>query len=486
MPATKTSAPRAFSVKALESLGAARLAEVLFALGTSDPAIKRRLRLELAGKAGVADISREIQKRLATLAKSTSFLEWNRLKPLSDDLSAHHRAIVDVVAKSDPKQALDLLWRFMDLADPTFARCDDSSGRLGAVFAAASADLPRLAALAEIDPLDLADRVFVAVRGDSYGQCDGLIANMAGALGPSGLASLKQSFLDWEKDASQKPPPSQRRVVGYGMDGPIYADTLEVARRDRTIKSALRAIADAEDDADGFVAQYDAEARRVPRIAVEIAARLLKVGRADDALRALDAVDPKRLAGGAFEWRRVRLDVLDALGRVDDAQSFRWASFADTLDHRHLRAFLKGLPDFEDVEAEDRAMALARGAQNVHQALAFFLDWPALDRANDLVLARFDELNGDYYELLAPAAEALDQRHPLAATLVWRAMIDFTLMSGRSKRYPHAARHLADCAANAGRIPDFGSHLTHQDYRLKLKTEHGRKTGFWQYVRSEG
>ncbi|HEY2661805.1 MAG TPA: hypothetical protein VGI79_18945 [Caulobacteraceae bacterium] len=477
MPAAKTP-----TVKNLEALGAARLAELLIAIGAGDPAIKRRLRLELAGQAGAADAAREIQKRLSTLAKSTSYIEWNRIKPLSDDLTAHHRAIVDVVAKADPRQALDLLWRFMELVDPIMSRCDDSNGRLASLFRSAAEYLAPLAVAAEVGPDELARNVFGALHGNGYGQFDDLIADMAGALGPSGLASLKQRFVDWGKEAPEQPAQHERRIVGYGAGGPLYADQLEASHRDYTIQSALRDIADAEDDVDGFIAQHGAEARRAPAIAVEIAGRLLKAGRADEALAALEAVDRKRLGWAAFDWQQGRLDALDALGRIDDAQAFRWTCFAETLESRHLRAHLKALPDFDDIEAEERAMALALGFPDVHGALNFLIAWPALDRANALILARFDELNGDFYELLAPASEALDVRYPLAATLIRRAMIDFTLTAARSKRYPHAARHLADCGADAVRIDDFGQHPTHEDYQLKLKTEHGRKVAFWQSV----
>jgi hypothetical protein len=38
------------------------------------------------------------------------------------------------------------------------------------------------------------------------------------------------------------------------------------------------------------------------------------------------------------------------------------------------------------------------------------------------VLQRFDELDGDHYEILTRAAEALAGKHPLAATLVLRVI----------------------------------------------------------------
>lgn len=101
---------------------------------------------------------------------------------------------------------------------------------------------------------------------------------------------------------------------------------------------------------------------------------------------------------------------------------------------------------------------------DVHQALAFLVAWPDLRRASELVLGRARELNGDLYELLSPAAEALVARHPLAATVVRRAMIDFTLGTARSSRYKHAARHLCQCRVEAARIEDFGAVPNHSTY----------------------
>jgi hypothetical protein len=81
-------------------------------------------------------------------------------------------------------------------------------------------------------------------------------------------------------------------------------------------------------------------------------------------------------------------------------------------------------------------------------AISFLVDWPALDRAAQVVLARADELDGDNYIMLSHGAEALDARYPLAATLLRRAMVEDTLKGAKSTRYRHAARHLAECQAS--------------------------------------
>jgi hypothetical protein len=108
----------------LEALGAARLAELLIEISQGNAIAQRRLRLELAGADSPAELAREIRKRLATIARSRSFVDWQNRKSLADDLEAQRRAITDQVAKRMPSEGLDLMWRFLELAKSVFGRSD--------------------------------------------------------------------------------------------------------------------------------------------------------------------------------------------------------------------------------------------------------------------------------------------------------------------------------------------------------------------------
>jgi hypothetical protein len=101
------------------------------------------------------------------------------------------------------------------------------------------------------------------------------------------------------------------------------------------------------------------------------------------------------------------------------------------------------------------------------------------ERLAAMVLSRHAKPDGDQYEILSATADALETKRPLAATLALRAMIDFALKEGRTKRYPHAARHLAACGDLAKRMADFAPHPDHDAHIAALKAKHGRKTGFW-------
>jgi hypothetical protein len=79
---------------------------------------------------------------------------------------------------------------------------------------------------------------------------------------------------------------------------------------------------------------------------------------------------------------------------------------------------------------------------------------------------------------LVEAATA--NRRWLAATIIWRALLDAILTRGYAKAYAHAARYFRALRAAAPQIEDFHGHPTHADYERSLRMAHGRKTSFWQ------
>ena len=242
---------------------------------------------------------------------------------------------------------------------------------------------------------------------------------------------------------------------------------------------ALEQIADVEGDADAYIDQQSDLERKAPQVAAEIARRLLEAGRVEEAWEAINAPDEKDRGWIPYEWEATRISVMQAMGQTEVARDFMWAYYARSLNADHLRAWLGGLPDFEDVEAETRALEHALGFESFTKALHFLMTWPAIEQAAVLIINRATEIDGHHYELLGPASDALEDRHPLAATLLKRGLIDFALQNSRVKRYRHAARHLRECKNLAARIDDFEQFETHETYLGGLEQSHGKKTSFW-------
>jgi hypothetical protein len=399
----------------LVRLGAERLADILLDLADEQPAIKRRLRLELAGEAGGETVAAEVGKRITALRSAKSFIDCQKRPEFVRDLNLARTAIAERVGKTRPDLALELMWRFMDLAGPVLNRVDDSSGSVGDVFRAACEDLGALAARARPDPQALAGRVFAAIVGNEYGEFDRLVRVAFPALGEAGVAALRARLAA----ALQERPATDRYDA-----------------RAAALRRALRDLADGGGDVDAYVALVPAGERKHPAVAAGIGRRLLAVGRAAEAIAALEAAAPRRRAGRGdpeddlyvlgwegpeAEWEGTYLDALEAVGRAEEAQRLRWAAFEERLSVERLRAHLKALPDFEDVAAEERAMEHALRFRGFPAALHFFHAWPEPRGAARLVLERHAEIDGNLYHLLDPAARWLEDGHPLAATLLRRA-----------------------------------------------------------------
>jgi hypothetical protein len=263
------------------------------------------------------------------------------------------------------------------------------------------------------------------------------------------------------------------------------------------LRSALQNIADAQADVDAYITLVPEQDRSRPRIGAKIGRRLLAAGRTTEALAALENARPQQRTpnaryhdnlylvgyGDDGAWEEVYIEALEATGQVEQAQRLRWAAFEERLSATQLRAYLKKLPDFEDVAAEERAMKHALGFRSFPTALDFLRAWPDQPRAASLVLTRAAEIDGGLYYLLDPAAQLIEAKHPLAATILRRAMIEDTLAGAKSSRYKHAARHLLECLSLAPGIGDFGTFETHETFASRLHAKHGRKISFWARVK---
>ena len=463
---------RKLRIETLTKLGARKLAELLIAEAAGNRRLRQTLNLATSIQDGPAALGAILRRRLVTLSKSRSMLPYDKGRELIAELDGLRMTIIETIAAEDSLLASELLWEFLDLHPSTLERVDDSSGRIGSLFRMACDDLGPLAQQARIEPEALAATVFEKVTNNSYGIYDDLVVSLAAALGQKGRAALQGLLLQRRQQYLTE---GKRAEIAAGR----YDFTLSC------LSLALRDIAECEGDADAFIDTYQSRDLTNPHFASEIALQLLRSGRGQEALAYLDRATPsaENRHFGQTEWTDARIAVLDALQRVEEAQRLRLAFFQAQLSPSHLRAYLDRLPDFDDVEAEDRALDFVAGHTDVHAALAFLVWWPALERSARLVRLRISDIDGDRYELLDPAAVALESKYPLAAVLLRRALIEVTLQKGRATRYKHAARHVCEIDSLNVRIKDYAGFETHEQFVARLLRTHPRKTGFWSLLR---
>jgi hypothetical protein len=534
------------NAKNLEALGTARLAALLLQHTEGNAAARRALRLALAEQRGPLEMAQEVRKRLAAVERSSSWLDQKRRDALLADLDRQRQAIAGPIAAHDPDLAVELLWRFLDLASSLQDRCDCSDEGELPLFHQASADLGQVACRAKGSTAVLAEQVAAALLENEGGEVDHLIEHLKEALKPEGLEQLRQIMeakrpprrsdakqadaedanFDGEEDEDEDEADGDGSIGTAYFDGRDWlvdeddfgadfepdfdsdddeADDDEAEYeaddddpdldpnphdRGQTVRLAMLAIADALGDAEAYLAEYrdhEPTALKRPLVAARVAQRLTAAGRAEEALALLDAAQPlpHQTPPGHGPWIDARIAALDQLKRGEEAQQLRWKFALLRLSNQHLRDHLKRLPAFEDGEAQERALDLVLEHPYLGSALEFLHHWPDRRRCASLILARPAELDHADEKVLSAVAEALEVDQPLAATFCLRAMIESILENARSNRYRHAVRHLASCRRLAGAIGVWGAIPDHNTYLSELLYAYGHRAGFMNQLDSD-
>lgn len=78
----------------------------------------------------------------------------------------------------------------------------------------------------------------------------------------------------------------------------------------------------------------------------------------------------------------------------------------------------------------------------------------------------------------------LQNTDPIAATLLYRKMIEPVLDETKSKYYNYAAKDLVTCGVLNFKIANWGTLQNHEEYLKAIEIKHKRKVSFWAEYKS--
>lgn len=443
---------------AIESLGARRLADLLIRHARHDVALREDLRLALLAVGPADRLTSHLTDAIQAIEADPRDHDGLESAGLAATLDRLRASIVADLSPRAPQAAADLLERLLRLDGGVLDRCDDPDGLIADVFRHTLADCGRSWLSLPPQPLQaLAERVFDLFAENNHGVRDDVVPAFKDALGPVGLDALEGLI---------------RHRLGALSDDPGNGREAELVR-------ALIEIADARGDLESFLALHELAGTEADAIA-DICERLVAAGRLEEAL---ERTERTKLP----DWRRsdldrLRIDILDRLGRAREAQALRRDLFARSLSPTVLDTYLAALPDAERPAALDDAIALARGHADVHGALDLLVRLD-LDAAAALVSDRVPDLNPQIYRVLRPAAEQLAESHPLAAVLLFRHLAAFVLDQGQSVAYGYAVKDLAAAERLSGAVTEWMGHPPADLHRRQLVAKHRQKRAFWERMR---
>jgi len=182
--------------------------------------------------------------------------------------------------------------------------------------------------------------------------------------------------------------------------------------------------------------------------------------------------------------RHARLDLLDrAYGQLGDTprrievRRERYRLSPSLAAYRHLEALLDDRSR-EALQAEIRIQACQ--IPDPVTAAQLMLETGRGPLAQLLLLNYAKALAGETLHMIALAEQAEQQGYPLAATVVWRALLRPILKEGISKSYRYGALYLAHARRLAPAIDDYKDLPTHEEYEADLRDRHRLKSTFWR------
>ena len=433
----------------LVTAGVEKLSKILLSLYMSNPNLQKQLDIIFAGlEENPKKLILAIKQEISSLKRSTRFVDYYGSDALADQLNQLRLRIIEDLTEKSPEYALKLMRDFLNLHAKTIERCDDSNGTVAGVFTDSCKDLGEIYTKVGKPIEEVVEIVFDIFMKDDYSVCSEVIINFKEALGKEGLSLLHSKF-----------------------------KKLDTA--DYNIIRGLKDIADCQRDIEAYIEACNLKHSRFPdHDYIEIATRLIDAWKAPEALEWLDKVDT---SNNVLQTNVLPLKIkaLELNGNYAEAEQERILWFDKTLSPEVYGQILSNSkPEFKE-EFKKSALEKAFNFSNPHVAINFLVQAQEFEECGRFVYIKINQLSGENYYTLRPAAKILQQIDPLASTLLYRKMVQPVLDKTKSKYYGYAAQDLALCTVLSTKVNDWKEHEPHDNYFIQMHELHKRKVSFW-------
>jgi hypothetical protein len=413
-----------------------------------------------------AALANALGKRIQSLRRGRKFIDYRASFDFSRELDALLADIESGLLATSPKQAFDLVDKFLATAEPALNRVDDSGGAVGDVYRQAVLLWLTAAKGWQDAKVDWPERVYQLYQQNDYGVLDPLLPNAQILLTQD---QLKQ--LAWRYESELR----------KALKSPEQQDNFNYAALRSGV--ALGSIAQALHDPALYERSILIHSPQPNNLQMKaICESYLRYEQSEAAMRYLNQAWESR-----FEHDRLLLldKVYAQMGDRQQLKQIRYQLFQTQQSHASFKRYLEVLDEEEKADACDEAIAKAEQGGNLRRSAELLLNLGQTDRAQALVLSRHQELAASFYDDLLRLAKALEKADcDLAATACYRALLLDILTQARSKAYGHGVRYFKKLEALAERIKAFKPLPEHHAFVQQLRSAHGRKKSFWARLQS--
>ncbi len=392
--------------------------------------------------------------QLANLRTSRHYYDWSEVHDLADELELMLTNLEAGV--TDPKTGVELMVKFFEMDEVVFEMCDDSGGSVGDVFMRSAKELFVAYASEYEEKKCLRELVLDLVLADGYGVRDCLLDSAAEFLPEEQVRAMIEDLrrlADKEKNNFSR--------------GSYHRQMQSLARQIKDA-SLFKSLA------------QNKNTPLSPNEQMSIARVYLESGDPQTALEHMQKIKSDT-AYGQHDRDELMFEIYGKLGDKEQQTEIAWAQFKSYRSDRQLERLLDLLGHHRREEVIVGEIPLIHEESRFSFTnTAFLIETGYIGDAARYIFERHESLDGGNYYSLPPLAEAMQSEgYPLAASVIYRSLIDSILERGKSPAYHHGVSHLRALDKMADTIEAWEGIESHTAYKETLRKNHGRKWSFW-------
>ncbi|PIE01876.1 MAG: hypothetical protein CSA81_09575 [Acidobacteria bacterium] len=435
----------------LIDLGAEALADTLLSIAVhSDEADNLIEQLIATPKENI----QRFKQKLSSLKHSRRFVDWRgaasfawELKILLQDLK---------FGVDDPFTGIELIMVFFESDSTIIGMCDDSSEIIEDVFRYDAKELFVDYATRCTEKEKIAHIILKMNQKDNYGIRDTLI-DCAGECLPKDVIRTMIDTLQKRADKAKDECDKYHHLI--------------------LIESLARQIKDAKLFEETRIAS---RGKLSTTALIDIARVYLESGDVETAHSWLKKI-PEGETFHAYERDKLLEKIYRKQGDTVKLTELLFQNFRSYHSIDTLQALLDvcGHDKRDDVIRDETRQILKTDQLRVSDA-EFLIAVGKMDEAEEYLLKRADQLDGDLYCSLLSLAETMEEENRLLVTsLIYRSLLISILERGYTKAYPHGIRYLKKLDKLAAKVADWKEYIHHKAFKGQIIKAHGRKRSFW-------
>lgn len=438
--------------KKLVELGADTLATALLDLANynddTDAVVERLL-------ASPKENAKSFKKRLSGLKRRRHFISWGESGAYARELAGLLKSLE--TSEPDPKAGVLSVAAFYEADAQIFDKCDDSSGNVGDVFKFDAADLFVSFASRCEDKEWLLELVIALNQENGYGVRDVLFEKLSRFLPETHIRQAVDRL--WELANSKSDE----------YEGKHWLFAIEDLSKQLKDPQLLEKVKRAESDGALSIASI-----------IEIAKLHFQCGDLENALAWIERV-PLDKSFMANDRDNLLIAIYREQGNAKKLIETAWRLFRRDRNVDSLEVLLNA------VGKEKRSSIVKEAAKAILETnefdsgdAGFLVEAGRIEDAETYIIAHAKKLNGDFYSgLLELAKEMLKHDRLVAASVIYRALLDSILARAKSKYYHHGVSYLKKLDSLAPKVRDWKEVDPHSLFVTNLRQKHKLKSSFW-------